>query len=688
MQAFFNTLSRSYIARFAVATVLYGVMLWGSLLLIPAGGPGATLVWPPSALGLAMLLLWGLDLWPAIAVACCVVLLVHGVSPPLVVTAAVANSLEALIAAYLLLYHTGFSPLLGRLRDTLGLIVAAFIASFCAVSITTLGMYFFNQQAAPDIALWLALWSGHNISLLSFGPFFIRWLYRPVFKRTALQLLEWAAVFGAITILLVLLFWTPYSNLYGISLEYVLIVPMLWVAWRTGPRGIVLALFLLALIGSTGVLYGYGELARSANPAEAVFGVQLAIGALSFMSLLFTSIVEERKEAVNDLQHHVDQLEQALEKLGSQDQAKTDFIAVLAHELRNPLSPLLSGLELLKMRGESPDDVLRMMGGHLNTAVRLLDDLLDISRITQKRFKLQKEPVAIHTVVESALEMVEPVYKRRGHTLTTTLPQEEVWLSADPVRLAQVLVNLLNNSAKYTDPGGTIGLAVTRSGDELCLTVTDNGIGIDPARLAYIFESFGGPEGNERRPGGLRIGLALAKRMTEMHHGTIAAHSGGVGKGTRFTVRLPVLLEVPLPMEQRAPVRGRYSKQALADSHGSSRRVMVVDDNVAAADGLSTLLRINGHEVLVAYDGASALRLTDKKPDVALLDIDLPDMDGYELGRRLRAQCGAGLRLIALSGYGQSEDKQKAKDAGFEDYLVKPVSIVDLERSLSGSAPR
>src|SRR3989344_5345463 len=448
MQAFFNTLSRSYMARFVAGTLSCGLLIVAGLYLLPAGGSGASLVWPAAAFGLALLLFGGLDLWPAVATAYFAVLVAQNVLPPLAATAALANSLEALAGAYLLREYAGFSPMLNRLRDVLGLIGAAFVASAVSASVITLGAYAFLPHPESLSALWGGVWIGHSVSILSFGAFFIRWMHRPEFIKTRKELLEGLLVFGGITALLVFLFWTPYVSLGGVSLLYVLILPLLWAALRTGPRGISLALFLLALIGSTGALYGYGEIARSANPAEAIFGVQLAIGALSFMSLLFTSIVEERKEAVNDLQHHVDQLEQALEKLGSQDQAKTDFIAVLAHELRNPLSPLLSGLELLKMRGESPDDVLRMMGGHLNTAVRLLDDLLDISRITQKRFKLQKEPVAIHTVVESALEMVEPVYKRRGHTLTTTLPQEEVWLSADPVRLAQVLVNLLNNSAR------------------------------------------------------------------------------------------------------------------------------------------------------------------------------------------------------------------------------------------------
>ena len=670
-------------ARFVAGTLSCGLLIVAGLYLLPAGGSGASLVWPAAAFGLALLLFGGLDLWPAVATAYFAVLVAQNVLPPLAATAALANSLEALAGAYLLREYAGFSPMLNRLRDALGLIGTAFAASAVSASVITLGASAFLPHPESLSALWGGVWIGHSVSILSFGAFFIRWMHRPEFTKTRTELLEGLLVFGTITVLLVFLFWTPYASLGGVSLLYVLILPLLWAALRTGPRGISLALFLMAAISSTGVLFGYGTIAHSPDLSAALFGVQLVIGALSVIFLLFTSVTEERKEAVQQLEGHVDQLQLAIQKLSSQDQAKTDFIAILAHEVRNPLSPLLSGLELLKARNEGPDDVVRMMGAHLHTIARLLDDLLDISRISQKKFKVQKEPVELRDAVESAVEMVRPALKERGHELSVDLPQE-AWLDADPVRLGQVLANLLSNAAKYTDRGGRIELSATREGDDLVISVKDNGIGIDPQYLPKVFDAFGEFEGGGRRPGGLHIGLALAKRMVEMHRGEIAVHSGGEGKGTLVVVRLPALPSAPLPLPAGAPPqRARFSRQTLAQDRGRNRRILVVDDNAPAAETLAMLLRQGGHEVAVARDGAGALALKDFCPRVALLDIGLPDMDGYELGRRLRAQCGAGLRLIALSGYGQGEDKQKAKDAGFEDYLVKPVSIVDVELALS-----
>ena len=687
MQGFFYNFPRTYPARFATAMGLYAVVLLASFYLIPAGGSGASIVWPASALGLVILLYWGIDLWPAIATGLFVVLLARGVYPPLIATTAVGNVTEAVAAAYLLKYYFDFSPMLSRLRDALGLALAAAAASAISASIITVGVFVFNQRPALNMALWTGLWIGHAVSLLSFGPFLIRWLYRPFFTKTYAEVLEGVTLFGIIFTLCFLLFWTPYSSVGGISLLYILIIPLIWAALRTGPRGTTLALFMLALIGATGILFGYGPVSYGHNLPQALFGIQMVVGMLSIIFLLFTSITEERKEAVNQLQGHVDQLEVALEKISSEDKAKSDFIAILAHELRNPLSPLLSGLELLKIEQKGPPEVLRMMGAHLHTVARLLDDLLDISRISQKKFKLQKEPVEIHTVLSHVLEMVQPQVEARRHTLSVSVPEEEVWLNGDPVRLAQIFVNLLNNSTKYTEPGGLIELHAQRQGDTLVVSVKDNGIGIAPERLAGVFEPFGGSETVDRRPTGLRVGLSLAKRMTEMHHGTIRAMSDGEGTGTEVVVEIPLTPTIPLAMSEtaRPRVRGRFSKQKSEEAtQVGPLKILVVDDNEAAARGLGTLLKHYGHTVLLAYDAPEALALArEERPDVAILDIGLPTSDGYTLAKQIRESLQEPIICVALTGYGQTEDKEKAKEAGFDEHLVKPVSIVDVERVLA-----
>lgn len=686
-------LSNSYIAKFVIATAAYALVIVLSLTLVPTGGSGASLVWPVSAAGLALLWFWGWELWPAMVVAFFIVLLPRGVAPTLASTTAIANVAEALVALYILKNYVHFSPMLLRLRDTLGLALAAFASSLISASIITLGVYLFGSDASLNLGLWLEIWIGHSVSLLSFAPFFLRWLHRPFFTKTSHEVVEGVALFGIIFTLVTLLFWTPYDSVGGISLAYVLIVPLIWVALRTGPRGTSLALFILAIVTASGVIFGYGSLSSSANLSQALFGVQMIIGTLSLIFLLFTSITEERKEAVNELVGHVGKLEGALQKISSEDQAKTDFIAILAHELRNPLSPLLSGIEILKANEQGPDDVLQMMGAHLHSMAHLLDDLLDISRISQKKFKLQKESVEIRAIVSHSLEMVEPYYRDRDHSLTVRLPQEEVWLYGDAVRLTQIFVNLLNNAAKYTDKKGRIELTVTQEGTDLVGRVRDNGIGISADRLTKVFEPFGVGEGAERWPGGLRIGLSLARRMAEMHHGSVTAQSAGVGKGSEFTVRLPLppTKHLPLQEPERPRTRKRFSKAALQESveQRSGKRILLVDDNEPAARALGTLLEHHGHTVGLAYDAPEALaQCPVLRPEVAILDIGLPTMDGYALGRRIRADCGEDVVLIALTGYGQPTDKQKALEAGFHEHLIKPVSITEIQKilvNLSGS---
>ena len=686
MQPYFpNNPALTYSARFVLLALVYAGVAWLSLTFLPAGTSGASLVWPVSAIGLAGLLFWGLNLWPALTLGLFVVLASQGFAPPVAAGVAVGNTIEALIGAYILM-RVGFHPIMSRLRDTLGLILAAIVSSFVsALIIATAAAVVYGPFF--NIELLTGLWIGHTVSLLSFGPFVLRWGYRPLFRKTWQEVLEGIAVFGLIFVLVFFLFWTPHGSLGRISLIYILILPLIWASLRTGPRGVGLALFMLATVGISGILWGYGPV--DASQPGALFGVQTLIGTLSLIFLLFTSITEERKEAVIALEGHVGQLENALEKISSEDRAKSEFIAILAHELRNPLSPVLSGLEILKTRETVADevrDVHRMMGAHLNTLARLLDDLLDITRISQNKFTLKKEATTLQNILGRSFEMAEPYLTSRKHSFTKDIPPQDIWIDADPVRLSQVFVNLLNNAAKYTPEGGAIHLMARLEGKEAVVRVRDNGQGIPSSRLRTIFEPFAGG-GATGVQAGLHIGLSLARRMAELHEGTIEAHSGGVDEGSEFVVRLPLPAVAPKPAQEPKPEsRTRFSKDTVQEHAGTAgpMSVMVVDDNEAAAQMLATLLTHNGHSVTIAHTGLAALEEAQKsRPQVALLDIGLPDIDGYEVGRRLRAQMGGDISLVALTGYGQDEDRQKAKDAGFEDHLVKPVSIVDVERTLA-----
>jgi PAS domain S-box-containing protein len=358
---------------------------------------------------------------------------------------------------------------------------------------------------------------------------------------------------------------------------------------------------------------------------------------------------------------------------------KDEFLAVLAHELRNPLAPIKNGMQLLRLTAPGSEPALQaraIMERQLDHLVRLVDDLMDISRITRGKVDIRREPVELVSVLLSAVETSRPAIEASRHQLSLNLPSEPLLVSADFVRLAQVVSNLLNNAAKYTDRGGQIALAAQREGDEAVIRVRDNGIGIEAELLPRIFDMFAQAHDNlNRSKGGLGIGLALARSLVELHGGRIAARSGGAGKGTELTVRLPLLKAKP----QQAAARASRQRAPAA-----RRRVLVVDDNVDAAKTLELLLQQLGQEVEVVHDGPAALEAARRRrPEVVLLDISMPGMDGLELARRLREQPDfEAVRFAAITGFGQDEDRRRTRDAGIDEHLVKPLSPEQLRRVL------
>jgi signal transduction histidine kinase/DNA-binding response OmpR family regulator len=366
---------------------------------------------------------------------------------------------------------------------------------------------------------------------------------------------------------------------------------------------------------------------------------------------------------------------------------KNEFLSMLAHELRNPLAPIRNATEILRRQGphEATLDWAReVIDRNVHQLSRLVDDLLDVSRITRGKIRLQREPVEMAAVVAQAVEISQPLIHGRKHQLAVALPPEPVWVNGDSTRLAQVLANLLNNAAKYTDEGGRIWLTLERAGGEVVVRVRDTGVGIPPEMLGSVFDLFTQVDRSlDRSQGGLGIGLTLVRRLVEMHGGSVAAYSGGPNQGSEFVVRLPALAAPPPPR----PSENGSRREPVVKS--ARRRVLVVDDNVDAAEGMALLLRLSGHEVRTAHDGPSALGAVDAfRPELVLLDIGLPRMDGYEVARRLRARPElAALRLVAITGYGQEEDRQRCKEAGFDQHLVKPVDPQVLQQLL-GSGPQ
>jgi CheY-like chemotaxis protein/two-component sensor histidine kinase len=365
---------------------------------------------------------------------------------------------------------------------------------------------------------------------------------------------------------------------------------------------------------------------------------------------------------------------------------------MLSHELRNPLAPIRNGLLALRQRAGNDAGTARLLGmmeRQVAHAVRLIDDLLDVSRVTSGRIELRRERVLLADVVSRALEEARAALEERRHRIEQAVGPEPLAVDADPVRLQQVITNLLTNAAKYTPPGGRIALSAGREGGEAVIRVRDNGIGIRPEMLGRIFEMFTQADRVEGRISeGLGLGLPLVKSLVELHGGSVDAHSDGPGRGSEFVVRLPLKSVYSLmpPPSSRAEDKG----QGARDKRQESKRILVVDDNRDGAESIAMLLGMRGHEVRVAYDGAEALRAFDDfSPHVLLLDIGMPGMSGYEVARRLRAApASEGVLIVAMTGYGQDEDRRRAREAGFDHHLVKPVEFDVLFALLDGDPAR
>ena len=368
------------------------------------------------------------------------------------------------------------------------------------------------------------------------------------------------------------------------------------------------------------------------------------------------------------------------------DRRKDEFLAMLAHELRNPLAPIRNAAHTLALLGTG-DDRVRWVSSVIERQVglmtRLVDDLLDVSRITSGKITLQRATVSVREVLAQAVETARPLAESRGQALEVDVPEDAAWVDGDPARLAQAVGNLLDNAIKYTDDGGRIGLRARVEADEVVIVVEDSGVGVDPELLPHVFDLFIQADRSlERKQGGLGLGLTLVRRLVEMHGGRVEAASAGPGLGSAFTIRLPCLAaEVVEPAPAAEPAEA-------ARPPGPARRILVVDDHQDSTDSLALFLRLRGHEVRTAHDGPTALDEIERYlPEVVFLDLGLPGMSGYDVARRVRMRTDLGpLQLVALTGYGTDGDRQKTRDAGFDVHLAKPVDPRAVDALLAGSS--
>jgi PAS domain S-box-containing protein len=439
-----------------------------------------------------------------------------------------------------------------------------------------------------------------------------------------------------------------------------------------------------ALRNADGTLRGYSKITRDLSERrktdEALRDAHRELegrvadrtAALTELNETLRSEVGRRARLEADLRNRVEQLHEA-------DRQKNDFLATLAHELRNPLAPIRSATELLRRAGNDPETIARAQGvieRQVSQMVRLIDDLLDLSRITRGRIDLRLQIADLRPSVRSGVETSRPLIEERGHALVVTLPDDPLPVKMDPVRISQVVANLLNNAAKFTETGGHIEVAAEREGESVLLTVTDDGIGIEGDVLERIFEPFAQRGTREFAQGGLGIGLSIVERLVKLHGGGVEARSEGPGHGSKFVVRFPLALESAGPT---AP-----SSDPVAECPDRTR-FLVVDDNSEAAETLAMILEIGGNAVETAHDGHEALARGESfRPDVVLLDLGMPLMDGYETARRMRErEWGLEATLVAVTGWGQETDRQRTKAAGFDLHLVKPVDASELERMVA-----
>lgn len=401
--------------------------------------------------------------------------------------------------------------------------------------------------------------------------------------------------------------------------------------------------------------------------------------------MTFDLDVTEQVHARRKLEEQSSALIQALERAAEGDHRKNEFMAILAHELRGPLGPVMNSLEIMKRADADPalrERARVMMERQIVQMKRLIDDLLDVSRIARNQIEITKTHVNLGLVLEQAVDASRPLCKAAGHTLRVAPLADPIYLEADAARLTQVFDNLLTNACKYTDSGGRIDVSIERQGSDVVVRVADSGIGLEPGHLARVFEKFVQIDRSAGRArGGLGLGLALVRQLVELHGGTVTAESEGPGQGSTFSVRLPILTSLPvvreLPPQRTLPIPG------------SLRRILLVDDNRDSVESLALLLSVEGYETKTAHDGVEAIEIAESfRPNVILLDIGLPLISGYEVCRRIRAESwGKDIVVFAHTGWGHEDDRRRTSEAGFDGHLLKPVDFAALIKLIATPPP-
>ncbi|MDB5224950.1 MAG: hypothetical protein JWO43_572 [Candidatus Adlerbacteria bacterium] len=661
--------TKRYWLQVGLALLVCGLAHWVSIHFFPSYG------FIDLALPFAVCILFfaELRLWFLVAVVVAASEAVAGVLLPQLFIDSMLLAGQAVLGAKLLSFWA-VDPIYRHKSDALYTIAMAAIVSCVGLIVHTL----VHMGSATQLGLLAAyqVYSGALLSLLVGVPFLLRWWAKPRFARAASEFIESVSVLILVFLIGSAAFIEQIQTINGVSVAYLLIFPFFWIALRLRPRFVTLALVITTWLVVGGMYIEH-------TPIAEFLRLEWLMSMAAVVFLIVAAQEEDRRTSRNLLLSQMSNLQNALARLSGESKAREDFIAVLAHEIRNPLAPVVSTIELLKLKGardEEEAEALDVMSSRMDSVKRLLEDLLDVSRIIEGKVAIEKTLLNLPEVVNTAVQSIEHSRLERHQKIHVQGTDTPLWVSADRVRMEQVFSNLLSNASKYSSAGDTIYVRVWSENNRAFVEVRDTGVGLAPETFEDIFTPFRQVYTGPRKIEGLGIGLAVVKHFVELHDGSIRAHSDGLNKGSTFTVSLPLSKEsgkVDGQEGRDTPVMYPRSKP------GAGKLILVADDNDAAAGALGRLLEIMTYRVAYAYDGNSARKLAlDLRPDVAILDVNMPGMNGREVAIALREKKFAG-KIVALSGYGEKDINNLYGDSTvFDSYLVKPVGVEELRKIL------
>ncbi len=634
--------------------------------------PASAALHPAVVPAICALFFGSLRLWPVVLISAIVALLVMGGSFVALVAVPLSVTLQAVVGAYLL-RTARVDPIFRRFRDMVFLTLTALVIS--VISPTAALVVNVVRDTPFSIETWGRFYVASLFVFIILLPFALRWLTKPRFARTAKESWETGIVFAILLAILASMTLFKITAIGAIPLAYFMLIPLFWIALRMRPRFVTLALALISLVSVANII-------ATAPPESLVstfFAAEIFLIVIAAIFLTITSIEEDRRVNTNLLHSQLATLENAIARAKSESRAKNDFIAILAHELRNPLAPVVSAIDLLKVKGprdEEDAEALEIMSERMMVVRRLLDDLLDISRISEGKIALKQDVVELEPVLQSAVLSTMHHRKELHQNFAFKSPDKPLHVEGDATRLEQVFSNLLTNASKYSNSGDTVALVLREREGFAEIEVADKGVGLTAQDIERIFLPFQQVAHGERSSKGLGIGLSLVRSFVEMHGGTILAESEGPGTGSRFTVRLPLLAQ-----------EDTQSPRTLSRWHGIAPlpfspklSLVIAKQDDAAAAGIGRLLERHRFQIAYAYDAAQAIdKILEISPDVALIDLELPPQRGYAVARAVRARGYRG-RLVALVQYSTREVIEKCTAAGFEDHIVKPTRLADLQR--------